>query len=326
MEKEINITEILKDKPQGTKLYSLTYGDCSYQGYTGDFGIECQSQNGVQFNLDEYGKYCIEGECILFPSKEMRDWSKISWEKGDVLVSNDGGTEVIFYNWYDDTYTNFYGKHRLDSENKNNIKYNDAFLLCTTGRYSLEDKDAAQTYINTIEERLGGKLNLETFEIEKQPEFKDGDILYITNRIVSCNFIIIYKNQEGDRIYRYATLPEDNLVIMTKGGFLSDNGGLSKRYATEEEKQQLFEALAKEGKAWDAVKKQIIDLKPKIELKPFDRVLVRNRNTQRWDADLFGFKSDGVNIFYHCVGGSWNFCIPYIGNESLLGTTKDAED
>lgn len=73
------------------------------------------------------------------------------------------------------------------------------------------------------------------------------------------------------------------------------------------------------------MKKQIIDLKPKIELKPFDRVLVRNRNTQRWDADLFGFKSDGVNIFYHCVGGSWNFCIPYIGNESLLGTIKDAE-
>ena len=42
-----------------------------------------------------------------------------------------------------------------------------------TGRYSLEDKDAAQTYINTIEERLGGKLNLETLEIEKQHEKKE---------------------------------------------------------------------------------------------------------------------------------------------------------
>ena len=107
MEAKINIAAILESKPQGTKLYSLTYGDCSYQGYTGDFGIECQSQNGVQFNLDEYGKYCIEGECILFPSKEMRDWSKFAWKKGDVLISNDYGTEVIFYNWYDDTYTNY---------------------------------------------------------------------------------------------------------------------------------------------------------------------------------------------------------------------------
>ena len=38
------------------------------------------------------------------PSKEMRDWSKFQWEKGDVLISNDGGTEVIFDEWYDDMY------------------------------------------------------------------------------------------------------------------------------------------------------------------------------------------------------------------------------
>ena len=35
----------------------------------------------------------------------------------------------------------------------------------------------AKTYINTIEERFGGKLNLETLEIDKHQEFKDGDIL-----------------------------------------------------------------------------------------------------------------------------------------------------
>lgn len=66
MKAKINIAEILESKSQGTKLYSLTYGDCFYQEYTGDFGIECQNQNGVQFNLDEYGKYCIDGECIIF--------------------------------------------------------------------------------------------------------------------------------------------------------------------------------------------------------------------------------------------------------------------
>ncbi len=65
METKINVAEILESKSQGTKLYSLTYGDCFYQEYTGDFGIECQSQNGVQFNLDEYGKYCIDGECVI---------------------------------------------------------------------------------------------------------------------------------------------------------------------------------------------------------------------------------------------------------------------
>lgn len=334
MEKEINITEILKVKPQGTKLHDLLYNvDVELDTISNtdtETVVWCTNKTDnnttCHRGYSEFGtvRGCPDGLQILLPSKVMRDWSKFAWKKGDVLVSNDSDSHIIFKGFSKDDYTTFEGKHWISVSKKRHISRLDTQ---NTQNYHIEDnKEFAQTYINTIEERLGGKLNRETLEIEKQPEFKDGDILYITDRIVSCNFIIIYKNQEGDRIYRYATLPEDNLVIMTKGGFLSDNGGLSKRYATEEEKQQLFEALAKEGKAWDAVKKQIIDLKPKIELKPFDRVLVRNRNTQRWDADLFGFKSDGVNIFYHCVGGSWNFCIPYIGNESLLGTTKDAED
>lgn len=329
MEKEINITEILKDKPQGTKLYSLTYGDCSYQGYTGDFGIECQSQNGVQFNLDEYGKYCIEGECILFPSKEMRDWSKISWEKGDVLVSNDGGTEVIFYNWYDDTYTNFYGKHRLDSENKNNIKYNDAFLLCTTGRYSLEDKDAAQTYINTIEERLGGKLNLETFEIEKQPEFKDGDILSNPSTALQKNHIFIFSkfNKYKDFEHHVALTASGEITIPTShSAWCRKDSGV--KYATEEEKQQLFEALAKEGKAWDAEKKAVVDLKPKWTPKPFDRVITRVNDDAIWTANIFShIDRHGKYVTIGCISGYDHYhCIPY--NEEtakLIGTTNNWE-
>lgn len=182
MEEKINIVEILKDKPQGTKLYSSACGKCKLEEvddksfkisfYNSKFGF----MNGGEGYLDKNGKLYDDGECIVFPSKEMRDWSKFQWKKGDVLVSNDGGTEVIFDKWYDDTYTNFYSKHYLNSEDENNIKYNGAFL-CTTERYSLEDKDTAQTYINTIEKRLGGTLNLDTLEIEKtQPEFKDGTL------------------------------------------------------------------------------------------------------------------------------------------------------
>ena len=106
MEENINIAEIFDNKSQGTKLYSLTYGDCFYQEYTGDFGIECQSQNGVQFNLDEYGRYCIEGECILFPSKEMRDWAKFSWKKGDILI-NSSCFKLFFDRWANDDYGAF---------------------------------------------------------------------------------------------------------------------------------------------------------------------------------------------------------------------------
>lgn len=328
MEAKINIAEILKDKAQGTKLYSSACGKCTLEEaddksfkisfYNSKFGF----MNGGEGHLDKNGKLYDDGECVVFPSKEMRDWSKFAWKKGDVLVSKDN-VHIIFEKFEDDAYTKFRGKYYLWEES-----YNEEVFQMETSVFEKATDDAAQTYINTIEERLGGKLNRETLEIEKQPEFKDGDILYITDRIVSCNFIIIYKNQEGDRIYRYATLPEDNLVIMTKGGFLSDNGGLSKRYATEEEKQQLFEALAKKGKAWDAEKKQIVDLKPKVELKPFDRCIWKIRNCEGsiWQAsfvsyvDEYGAIPMGVSIDEDLVN---LIILPYNDQTKLLVGTTD---
>lgn len=319
MEEKINIVEILKDKPQGTKLYSSACGKCKLEEvddksfkisfYSSKFGF----MNGGEGYLDKNGKSHDDGECVVFPSKEMRDWSKFAWKKGDVLVSNDGGTEVIFDKWYDDTYTNFYSKHYLNSEDENNIKYNEAFL-CTTERYSLEDKDTAQTYINTIEKRLGGKLNLETLVVEKpQPEFKDGDIVVYGKSVAICRRI--YKHT----LSFYVTLNE------MVGLLFADEVESSEeyRFATDEDKLQLFDALAKEGKVWDAEKKVILDLKLKVELKPFDKVLVRDSQSDKWRANLFGYIDK--DEYYHCVYANWVYCIPYAGNEHLLGTTKDVE-
>lgn len=324
MEEKINIAEILKDKPKGIRLYSPIFGECAFSFVREETDDICvKKHNGEKAFFDSKGLYNTLGECLLFPSKEIRDWRKFAWKKGDVLISNDYGTEVIFYNWYNDTYTNFYGKHRLDSENKNNIKYNDAFL-CTTGRYSLEDKDAAQTYINTIEERLGGKLNRETWEIEKQPEFKDGDILSCDEDTYTKHTTLIF-HKDGDitesivSLVRHSELVEDNEPI--------DDFFLTRLYyAREYEKKELFDALAKEGKVWDAEKKMIVNLKPKVELKPFDNVLVRHQKTEEWRANIFSHtdKTDEY-LDYVCVNGRWEFCIPYEGNESLLGTTKDVE-
>ena len=326
MENKINIAEILKDKPQGTKLYSSACGKCNLVSvddksfkisfYNSKFGF----MNGGEGYLDKNGKLYDDGECIIFPSKEMRDWSKFAWKKGDVLVSNDGGTEVIFDKWYDDTYTNFYSKHYLNSEDENNIKYNEVFL-CTTERYSLEDKDTAQTYINTIEKRLGGKLNLDTLEIEKtQPEFKDGDIVALVVR--KCTHIAIFQSRQEAYIGFHAVLCQNDELLLEEP-FREDVGDIELRLATDSEKQQLFDALAKEGKAWDAEKKQIVDLKPKVELKPFDKVLIRDFGSQAWQVSLFSYKDS--DSYYCCNGCGWNQCIPYEGNESLLGTTKDVE-
>lgn len=331
MEAKINIAEILESKSQGTKLYSLTYGDCFYQEYTGDFGIECQSQNGVQFNLDEYGKYYIDGECIIFPSKEMRDWSKFAWKKGDVLVSNDSDSHIIFKGFSKNDYTTFEGKHWISVSKKRHVS---CLEMQNVQDYHIEDnKDSAQTYISTIEGRLGGKLNRETLEIEKdQPEFKDGDVVVVDeipfDLYSKCIFILKENLNTGEikaRAYVLYNVNKDSIFFDTPIMKVTER---NIHLATDEEKQQLFDALEKEGKVWDAEKKAIV-VKPKVELKPFDKVLCRNSKDDTWEADFFArltrkeidYTQSGK---YLCVGDLWMYCIPY--NEEtahLLGTTDE---
>lgn len=316
MEEKINIAEILENKSQGTKLYSLTYGDCFYQEYTGDFGIECQSQNGVQFNLDEYGKYCIDGECIIFPSKEMRDWEKFAWKRGDVLV-NSRGLKILFDRWANDNYTSFYAKTINLVE--------DGFL--DTNLHTLASEKDAKSFIKCIEEKLGGKLNRETLKIEKaQPEFKDADIAFADYGNRQDVFIVSDKTDLSEGYNSFISLDLRNLTLIMgyrRSFFKKDLCKL--RLATEEEKQQLFDALAKKGKQWDAKKKMIVDLKPKVELKPFDKVLVRNDKEDQWSANIFSYQVR--DNMYYCLGENyWRYCIPYAGNEHLLGITKDVED
>lgn len=191
----------------------------------------------------------------------------------------------------------------------------------------IKANDDAKTYINTIEERLDGKLNMETLEIEHaQQEFKDGDIIYCESDGGFCYPSIHILNTNCDNRRYYARLVingrYDEAVDYDIPAFDEDNPNRL-RYAIEAEKQQLFSALAKEGKAWDAEKKQVVDLKPKVELKPFDKVLVRDDEDHAWQVSLFGYKDATI---YRCNNGcSWNQCIPYFGNENLLGTTKNVE-
>lgn len=182
MVNNINVLEVLESKPNGTKLWCVLFGKCFLDGIDINnirpirIGIENGDTFKLTANAKLSGKY-IDGDCLLYPSKEMRDWYRFAWKKGDILISSDGGTEVIFDKWYDDTYTSFYCKHYLNSEDETKFVYYEEFI-CTTERYAIEDKDKAQIYIGIIEERLGGKLNRETLEVEKaQPEFKDGDIV-----------------------------------------------------------------------------------------------------------------------------------------------------
>lgn len=304
MEEKINIAEILENKSQGTKLYSLTYGDCFYQEYTGDFGIECQNQNGVQFNLDEYGRYCIEGECILFPSKEMRDWEKFSWKKGDILV-NSSGFKLFFDRWANDDYTRFFG----------NVNILEDSFIYETEKYTLVSKDET----------------LDNFGIEN-PEFNDGDIVFVGSYMLGINtssmIAIFRKEKEIDKYKFIPALCESNehdTYLREDPVVLSTSEIMIFRPATDSEKQQLFDALEKEGKAWDSDKKAIVNLKPKVdELKPFDKVLVRDGKDEIWEPSFFfRYLSQFSGYNYQTVGGEWRvYCIPYNEDTKHLLCTK----
>lgn len=332
MGNKINVAEILKDKPKGTKLYSdICCGECVLNEVS-ENAIYVDMYNKERFwFFSVYGTiYAFpNGGVLLYPSYEMRDWRKFAWKKGDVLVNKDNNSHIIFEKFNDDTYTTFTGKLYYQAT-KAGYSYAHTRNIAMTQDFDIEEGDAAQTYINTIEEKLGGKLNRETLEIEKtQPEFKDGDIVFMkgikSELFANCIFILKGEYKDGDeRAFYYTFYNADDKFTVAEYGNTKVHYSL--RSATDSEKQQLFDALAKEGKAWDAEKKQIIDLKQKVELKPFDKVLVRHQKTEEWSANIFSHtdKTDEY-LDYICVNGRWEFCIPYIGNEHLLGTTKDVE-
>lgn len=414
MNETTDIPAILRGKPQGTKLHDLVRGtDVFLNNVVDGCDKVCCTfvKNGSQ-KLHYSSKGTLvgfeDGMVILVPSKLMRDWSKFAWKKGDILVSKHGTTEVVFDCFDDDTYETFKGKHALktiEGEAEYKGESDDGYDFYTENYY-LESVNAAQTYINTIEERFGGKLNLETLEIEKaQHEFKDGDILLYKSAKFTFFSSIFILNTNGNEMSSYVRFSIGKESIDYDVPVV--NLGTDRfRYATEEEKQELFDALAKQGKAWDTEKKQVVRLQVSGKLYYFEmenelayiaklkeakggkytfesNVSWCPRNSTNGydyeegsfvvsDKDCYGFReanadeckifekflvehamksfkfkaldyvlaknitcyeSNAWNLFQYAyrnkdgahimVGGAaFLQCIPYVGNEDLLGTTK----
>ena len=76
MNENINLCRILKDCPKGTKLWSSIWGDITFETIDAFDGlVYVLKHKGVHIILDN-GKFDADGECIIFPSKDQRDWSK----------------------------------------------------------------------------------------------------------------------------------------------------------------------------------------------------------------------------------------------------------
>ena len=262
MEEKINIAEILKgNKEVGTKLWSPLFGDVYFRFVGVNLVTVSHHDGSADFYLNAKLYDYDEAEPTLFPSKEMRDWSKFAWKKGDVLVSMEG-SKILFDKWANEDYTKFLGK----------IKVLGNSHCYDTANYSLASKEEALEFIKSVEEINNGKLNRETLEIEKL-EFKDGDILSCDeDTYTKHTTLILHKN--GCIVESLVSLIRHHDLVESREPI---NEVLLSRlyYAREDEKKELFDALAKGGKAWDAKKKQIVDLKQKWTPKPFDKVIVR---------------------------------------------------
>jgi hypothetical protein len=329
MEAKINISKILKDKPQGTKLYDWLHNidveldtisttdtetvvwctnetnnnTTCHRGYS-EFGTERGYPDGLQ---------------ILFPSKKMRDWAKFSWKKGDLLI-NSCEFQCIFKEWAYDDYTKFNGCYSNSRDG-----YEDVSNAETANFVKLDD-NTAYGYVREIERKLGGILNIETLMIEKtHPEFKDGDIVCISGMGYLAYGIVKSIDNSSKKLEYYVL--NDMSTLKFEDWLSFEDKQIQP--ITETQRIILFDALANEGKAWDSDKKAIVDLKPKVELKPFDKVLCRNSKDDTWEADFFArltrkeidYTQSGK---YLCVGDLWMYCIPY--NEEtahLLGTTDE---
>lgn len=325
MEEKINIAEILKDKPVNTKLYSPLFSEVFFSHVSGGY-IAVEHHGGTSLFLSSGKFYDYDGaEPLLFPSKEMRDWSKFAWKKGDILVNKDAEVHIIFDGFKDDTYKTFHGQYYLWEEEGSIVNFEENEDYMQTSEFYKANKEEAQTYINTIEERLGGKLNRETLEIEKaQPEFKDWDFITIKLHRGS-SLICVFKAENDENYYLHASLDSRGMITINENSYCSKSGCIV-RLSTEEEKTAFFDALARKGKIWEVEKKKIIALKKKWTPKPFDRVITRNADDDIWTANIFShMDSHGEYVTIGCVGG-YTYCIPY--NEEtakLIGTTNNVE-
>lgn len=261
-----------------------------------------------------------DGMQILVPSRDMSDWDKFAWKKGDVLI-NSVGFKILFDRWANDTYTGFNAKI---ADLNDGVWYD-------TDEYTLASEKVSKSFIAEIEKNLGGKLDLETLTIKKQSKFKDGDIVHCPAGDITDETIFIAKVETEGVLHSYVCMGKDNMKPYIDHSF-SISGCLdSLRLATESEKQQLHTALEKGGKAWDDKKKTIIDLPETYNFKPLDYFLAKyigSYGSSAFPWMLYQYAYTSGNLIYHtnggCISPEANIILPYNDQtKHLLGTTKE---
>lgn len=171
MENKINIAEILRDMPQGTKLYSPLFGKCEcidvdHSEYP--IIIKTQRTDGTAakgFMKDgRYFDRYEDAECSLFPSAKMRCWDKF-FKRGDIVYNPHSQMYAVFECWANDDYTefnttiNYYKDHTIGEGE-----------VCDTECFVKANDEQKTLFIAAAEKCYGGKYNPETLQVRPLKE------------------------------------------------------------------------------------------------------------------------------------------------------------
>ncbi len=205
MENNINIAEILRDCPKGMKLYSLLFGNVKFLTIYNDgiFSIEVRTderRETARFTKEGlYHSNYSDAQCVLFPSSEMRDWSKF-FKRGDVLCHKDGNLYVVFESWENDDYTEF---------NITDISFGKV-EVCNTDCFVKASDEQRAVFIAKAEKHYNGKYNPETLQVESAKPtcpFKSFDKVLVRDKeedLWDINFFSHYK--ENEKYFPYACI------------------------------------------------------------------------------------------------------------------------
>ena len=210
-EKEpVNVAEILRDyKANEIIIYTTVYGNAFLKGFTRDGGIILESTNTVDISLDASGrmKKVQGGECIMFPSAEMRDWNKF-FKHGDVVIDQKGDM-FVFDCWAKSNYTkmniiDYFDKPSSFGGNEFRLKR----LTVNTKDYQKADEEQRKLFFESMDKSYTFtviKCGRITMVEKKAPQFKTYDKVLVRNRKQSWK-IDLFSHYEQFGIYNFRAL------------------------------------------------------------------------------------------------------------------------
>lgn len=308
----MDIAAILKYCPEGTKLYSPAYGKVNFIEVTSPLTIKIKLSkllgDNIKYFFNNGSINIVDGECMLFPSKEQRDWNKfrLPVKRGDIMMTIGGECPFIATGEMDDIAPKYIcGINSLGRFQPN------LFNRGWTSDFYIPASEKAKKELFDKMKEAGYKWNADTLELEKiKPKFKEGDILI---------------NKNTNTLFLFTGVMIDDMM---QGYYLFDNNTFAfscvsvslLKLASEEDKNKLLSAIIKGGYRYDKKQHNLI----KQEFKQFDKVLVRNATNEKWSINLFSYYNEENKYFpYVCLDDSYIYCIPYEGNEYVLGTTTN---